>query len=559
MLARADLHRSIGPILTSALLLAWGMVSIAAQTPARSDASYAAIVASSTPGEPAALVVHNRRITTFRATVLARPASERAVAVAHLLDSLVTSGRIGPVTSRPVDGAFVVSVAGQDVFGILPLDVDHLISETAEHKTAEAVANLQVALDEATEFRSPGRILRAAAMAAGATLLAMALIWTIARFRRGLSTGVQAKAERRLERLAAGDSELVRVSRAADVLKHVVTLASVVAVVLVAYAWLTFVLRRFPYTRPWGESLRSFLLDRVTTLALRFVHTLPDLFTVLLIFLAIRFVARLLRAVFEAAEAGRISMPYVYPETAGTTQRLVAALLWLLGLVAAYPYLPGSQSDAFKGISVFVGLVVSLGSSGIVNQLMSGLTLTYSRALRLGDFVRVGDVEGTVTHLGGLSTKIKSPRGEELTMPNALVVSCVTTNFSRLADEGVYVPTKITIGYDTPWRQVKALLLLAAERTAGVRAQPTPVVRQTALEDFYVAYTLLVSLERPHQRGPVLDALHANIQDAFNEYGVQIMSPNYEADPEGRKVVPKNQWYAAPARPASEAPERLGG
>jgi small-conductance mechanosensitive channel len=253
-------------------------------------------------------------------------------------------------------------------------------------------------------------------------------------------------------------------------------------------------------------------------------------------------------------EDGRISLPYVYPETAQPTRRLVSILLWLLALALSYPYLPGSESDAFKGVSVFVGLVVSLGSSGIVNQIMSGLTITYSRALRLGDFVKIGDVEGTVTHVGALSTKVKTPHAEDVTIPNAVVVSHVTTNYSRFAEtEGVYVPTSITIGYDTPWRQVQALLLLGAARTAGVRKQPKPVVRQTALQDFYVQYTLLVCLEQPHLRAATLDALHGNILDAFNEFGVQITSPNYEADPEGRKIVPQDQWYSAPAAP----PERM--
>ncbi len=192
--------------------------------------------------------------------------------------------------------------------------------------------------------------------------------------------------------------------------------------------------------------------------------------------------------------------------------------------------------------------MVSLGSSGIINQVMSGLTITYSRALRKGDFVRIGDVEGTVTHLGLLSTKVKTPRREEMTIPNAFVSSNITTNYSRLHEsEGVFVPTAVTIGYDVPWRQVHALLLLAAERTSGIRRQPPPAVRQSGLRDFYVEYTLLVSLDDPAMRPPVLDSLHANIQDAFNEFGVQIMSPNYEADPEGRKVVPREKWFEAPA------------
>jgi small-conductance mechanosensitive channel len=180
---------------------------------------------------------------------------------------------------------------------------------------------------------------------------------------------------------------------------------------------------------------------------------------------------------------------------------------------------------------------------------MSSFMITYSRALRLGDYVRVGDIEGTVTHVGMLSTKVKTPRREEVTIPNAVLVSHTTTNFSRFAEsEGVYVPTPVTIGYDAPWRQVEALLLMAAERTPGVRREPNPVVFQTALQDFYVQYTLLVSLERPDRRGPVLNTLHANIQDAFNEYGVQIMSPNYEADPAAPKIVPKDRWFDAPGR-----------
>ena len=252
----------------------------------------------------------------------------------------------------------------------------------------------------------------------------------------------------------------------------------------------------------------------------------------------------------------RLTLPWVYPETAQPTRRLVTGLLWVFALAMAYPYLPGSETDAFKGVSVFVGLIISLGSSGIVNQVMSGLTLTYSRALHVGDFVKIGDHEGTVVHLGSLSTKLKTARREEVTIPNAVVVSHTTTNYSRHADgEGVFVPTSITIGYDVPWRQVHALLLLAAERTNGLRREPPPRVLQTALQDFYVQYTLLACFEHAHLRVATLATLHANIQDAFNEYGVQIMSPNYEADPADSKIVPREKWYAAPA---SEATPRGG-
>jgi small-conductance mechanosensitive channel len=257
---------------------------------------------------------------------------------------------------------------------------------------------------------------------------------------------------------------------------------------------------------------------------------------------------------FRTVEEGRVTLPGVFPETAQPTRRIAVALLWIFALVLSYEFLPGAKSDAFKGVSVFIGLIISLGSTGIMNQVMSGLMVTYSRAVRVGDFVRIGDVEGTVTQLGTLSTKIKTPRNEEVTLPNALVVTQAATNFSRHADDGVMAPASVTIGYDVPWRQVQALLVMAAERTPGVRRRPAPVVLQTALGDFAVEYKVLVCVDQPHRRIVTLDALHANIQDAFNEYGVQIMSPAYEADPGERKTVPPSQWYAAPAAvPAADA------
>ena len=511
------------------------------------------LVSTATPAQAAPLIYNNRQIAVFRAAVLSRTPAERAQAAIERLDRIVNDGELGTISSRPLQGASVLSVGSRDVFAIVPLDVNTLAGETLETTTAAAVGHLQQAVDEAIELRTPRRIATSTAWALLATVIAAALVLVTRRFQLALVERASRIAERKLKQLSAGDV-LVKVSRAPDVARKVVTTAFVVLWLFIGYSWLTFVLRRFPYTRPWGESLRSFLLDRLALFGTAIVNAIPDLFTVFLILLITRFVVRLCQVMFHAVEEGRLSLPYAYPETAQSTRRLVTSLIWLLGLVLAYPYLPGSNSDAFKGVSVFLGVVLSLGSSGIVNQIMSGLTITYSRAVRVGDFVRIGDVEGTITQLGTLSTKVKTPRREEVTIPNAVVMGQVTTNYSRFSDtEGVFVPTSLTIGYDTPWRQVQALLLLAAGRTPGVRTEPTPVVRRTALEDFYIRYTLLVCLENPQQRNPTLDALHANILDAFNEYGVQITSPNYEADPEARKVVPADQWYAAPAR--AEAPD----
>jgi len=204
-----------------------------------------------------------------------------------------------------------------------------------------------------------------------------------------------------------------------------------------------------------------------------------------------------------------------------------------------------------------VGLMVSIGSSAVIGQLASGYMIMYSRTLRVGDYVKAGDIEGTVWQLGLFATRIRTLKKETVTIPNAVLAGQITKNYSQPTDpNGIVLGTSITIGYDTPWRQVEGLLLLAAERTPGLKKEPSPWVLQRALTDFYVDYEICAYLEDPLERVRTLTTLHANILDVFNEYGVQITSPNYEADPDALKVVPREQWFAAPSRRRPEAQSR---
>ncbi len=199
---------------------------------------------------------------------------------------------------------------------------------------------------------------------------------------------------------------------------------------------------------------------------------------------------------------------------------------------------------------MLVGLMITLGGSSLFGQAASGFILLYSRTLRIGEFVRVGEHEGTVTELGVFTTKISTGLGEFLTLPNALVLSVVTRNYSRPAEgHGFMLRTKVTIGYDAPWRQVQGMLLEAARRTPGVGLEPAPQVFQTALSDFYVEYRLVCQAAQTSakSRAEAIAALNANVIDVFNEYGVQIMSPHYFGDPSAPKTVPKSAWHAAPA------------
>jgi small-conductance mechanosensitive channel len=230
--------------------------------------------------------------------------------------------------------------------------------------------------------------------------------------------------------------------------------------------------------------------------------------------------------------------------------------------VLAYPYIPGSESAAFKGVSVFLGVLLSLGSSSFIANIIAGLTMTYRGAFREGDLIKVGETVGTVQDMRLMVTKLRTPKNETVILPNSNVLNTEVVNYSQLQEaEGLILHSTVGIGYDTPWRQIEAMLLEAASRTEGLRAEPPPFVLQNKLGDFAVEYQINAYWTGQGNLPKIRSDLHAHIQDAFNEHGVQIMSPAYESDPESPKVVPPAKWYEAPAKqpeeqPGSEVPDR---
>ena len=334
-----------------------------------------------------------------------------------------------------------------------------------------------------------------------------------------------------------------------------------IALFLVAEEWLRFVLGQFGFTRPWADAMTGWMLDLLRGWGHSIAGALPGLFAATLIFLLARLLTHTVSLTFRGVAEGRFQLFGIDQVLAEPTRKLVNVIIWLFALAMAYPYLPGSDTDAFKGLSVLVGLMVSLGASGIVGQAAGGFTILYSRTMSVGDYVRSGEVEGVVLQIGLFTTRLRTIAGVEVSIPNNVVLSGQLHNFSRHPDgPGMWMETGVTIGYDTPWRQVHRLLLAAASRTPGVAREPAPFVLQAALSDFYVDYRLRVRVDDPLRRFAVLSELHAQIQDAFNAAGVQIMSPNYEADPDRPKLVPREHWDGLPvpeAAPAPDLPSRL--
>jgi small-conductance mechanosensitive channel len=354
--------------------------------------------------------------------------------------------------------------------------------------------------------------------------------------------------------------ELMRAEGAGSFVDGVVHLAGVLLGLVSVFFYCDYVLSLFPWTRAVAANMLGYVLGPLGSMGTALVNYVPSLLFLAVLALVTRFVLSVLRLVTSRLSHGPDILSGFHPEWAWPTYRLVRIVVIVFAAVVAFPYIPFSDSDAFKGISIFVGVLLSLGSSSLIGNLIAGYTLIYWRALSVGDRVQIGDVAGVVSETGILVTRVRTPKNEDVVIPNTTILSGKIVNYSSLAkDPGLILHTTVGIGYQTPWRQVEAMLLAAAERTPGVLQNPKPFVLQRALGDFAVTYEINVYTDDPHVMLRTYHALHRSILDVFNEFGVQIMVPAYEGDPADPKVVPKERWHEAPATPpsASKDPTKL--
>ncbi len=378
-------------------------------------------------------------------------------------------------------------------------------------------------------MRDPALLLRGMAMAGLGLLVLVACAW--------LARRLLAAMDARLRRLIAQEASAHRIfgidwsEFGFRALTGAMRLLSWGGVGLLAFAWAGHTLRQFPATLPLADGMRGAIVAAAGRVLATLWSVLPDLGMIVLIVLGARGVVAALDSLFDGAARSRVRVPGIHPETARATRRLAVLGTWGLALATAYPYIPGSESTVFRGLSVFLGFMFTLGSTGVVSQWMQGLVLVYARALRVGDFVRIGEHEGVVQELGALSVKIADDRGNEVTLPNSSVVAGSVINHSRLAEPGaVRASVCLAIGYDVPWRQVHALMLKAAADTPGVRIAPAPRVFQRALADFAVEYEMSVEIAGARLRAQAVSSLHEHLQDAFGAAGVPILSPHYVAN-----------------------------
>lgn len=332
--------------------------------------------------------------------------------------------------------------------------------------------------------------------------------------------------------------ELLNAERELYIVQLAVKLIKWLLIILIVYLALPVLFGIFPFTRDISQTLLGYIVSPLKKIGTAIWGYIPSLITIIVLVVVFRYVLRFFRFIKTEIERGQLKISGFYPDWAAPTYQIIRVLILAFMLIVIFPYLPGSDSAVFKGVSVFVGVLFTFGSAGALGNIVSGVVMTYTRAFKLGDRVRIGEVTGDIIAKTLLVTRIRTIQNEIVSIPNSMVISNHTINYSSDApDKGLILHTTVTIGYDAPWRQVHLLLIDAALATPLIEQEPAPYVLQTSLDDYYVSYRINAFTRESNKQAAIYSALHANIQDKFNEAGVEIMSPHYKALRDGNSTT----------------------
>jgi small-conductance mechanosensitive channel len=547
-------------LLIGAQLLVCGVVG--AQTPPAPPAQPPEAPQAQTPAAPSAqppgarvgapVVVGGRTLFYVPSRMFTFSPEERAQAIAQRVQLLSrqTTSRIEGLTV--VEEEATSQIVSEDLVIATVTDADARAAGQTRQELAEnyaqAIRETALALRQQYSLRTILLGVLYALLATVALVVIFKLLSTgLAKLKKKLTDwrGVYIRSIR-IQKL-----ELLTAARITGLLHAVSHVATVALAFLLIYAYLTLVLNFFPWTRGYAAVLLDYVLSPLRAVGHAVQSYLPSLFFLLVILVVAYYATRIVKFFFTEVAKGTLSLPGFYPDWAIPTYKIARLLITAFTLVVALPYLPGSSSPAFQGVSIFFGLLLSLGSSSAISNIVAGVVLTYTRAFQLGDRVKVGDTVGDVVEKTLLVTRIRSIKNVEIAIPNAMVLSSHIINYSYSArDQGLVLHTTVTIGYDAPWRTVHQLLIDAALATEHILKEPKPFVLQTALNDFFVSYEINAFTSQPNLMARTYSDLHQNIQDAFNKAGVEIMSPHYSALRDGNyTTIPEESRpkdYAAP-------------
>lgn len=466
-------------------------------------------------------------------------AEERARLITRRLEQVAADPAITPdmIRVEDKDNASVV-IAGETILMTVREGdrTNNLTHQAAAKKAAELI---QAAVIQYRHDRSARQIIQGIALAILSTIILIIFLILVQRLSSRLL--IRIRAARQADRLnfRIQDFQVLSSNASGYLLSGLLSLLRLVLILGAFYVYIPFLLSQFPATRAIGQSVLSDIANRINQAAIAVVHYLPNLIIILIIGFITDYVIRFAELVIS--ELGRDDVyPWFYPEWVEPTKRLATFLLVAIALIIAAPFLPGFDSPAFQGISLFLGALFTLGSSSAVANAIAGIILIYTRAFRIGDIIRIGETTGKVIEKSLFVTRLFTFKHEVITIPNASVLNNNVLNFNaapRLTASYLVLYTKVTLGYDLPWRKVHDVLIQAALATPGIVAEPQPFVLQTALNDFNVSYEINAFTDRPDILPIVYSELHQNIQDYCNQAGIEILSPTYTSLRDGNHTT----------------------
>lgn len=473
-------------------------------------------------------------------------AKARAKAISERIEKIYDAPSYNKDSFKIVDNGEDLSIVYGDLNILSVTKLDALWLRNDRQRLAEKYKDIMAATVASVrnEYSFQNRMRRIFV-----SILAVGGLWLLAILIGRLFQAIERFAWRHKDKYFKGVTikkfELLSASMQLSLFGRLLRLTRIAFTAFVIYVVLSFLFGLFPKTMTWTNTLLHWILNPAKSVWHAFVGFLPNLFTILVIYLVFSYVIKLIRYFALEISDGKIRMSGFHSDWASPTFNILRFLLYAFMLVVMFPYLPGSHSPAFQGVSVFLGLLFSIGSSSAISNIVAGLVITYMRPFKLGDRVKIGEVVGDVIEKNMLVTRVRTAKNEDITIPNSSILSGSTINFSgntNPQDEGLIVHTTVTIGYDTPWMDITAALVQAAKRTKFILASPEPFVLQTSLDDFYVSYQLNAYTKNASAQSVIYSELHRHIQDCCNEANIEIMSPHYRAERDGSaSTIPKNK------------------
>jgi small-conductance mechanosensitive channel len=497
------------------------------------------------PGYPVIGIYKDTLFLVYSKIGASKP-KERAINITNRIKKLFDDDFLKTDYISFVDEEYSVDIIYGETIIMSISETDALWQNMTKHELAKIYT--QIITDDLRKAKDESSLLKTL-IRIGLMLLIIlsivALFWLIGKGFRKLLSNIERNKNKWLKNLAYNDYTFLTAEQEYKAIHHLLKPIRWIFYALTLYIALPLIFSIFPFTRSWADDLFNLIWKPFKGIFIAVWEYLPNLFTIIVIYFVMKHVIRFIKYIFSEIENEKLKISGFHSDWAMPTYSIFKFLLYAFMFVLIFPYLPGSDSDIFKGVSVFLGILFSLGSSTAIANMVAGLVITYMRPFKIGDRIKIGDVFGDVEEKTLLVTRVKTPKNEIITIPNSAILSGNTTNYSsEIAYNGLILHTTVTIGYDVPWKDMHNALIDAALRTEYILQDPKPFVLQTSLEDFYVAYQINAYTKEVKKQGIIYSSLHQNIQDVCNERGIEILSPHYRSARDGNMTTIPSEYLS---------------